>query len=488
MKWAFTIAVVCFTVIAKAQLYDAQWALGDSESVVDFRLPDTVKTYAIPAFQHFFLTNASICDSAGNLLFYTNGISICGINGPILNGDNISPCAFTTSWACCGLDIPQAALFIPKPGSDRYYYLFHFSDDDSVTGRPATLYYSEIDREANNGQGGVLAKNQAILTHKVLHDGGMTACKHANGRDYWLVIGESTSNTYYKFLITSGGVNGAITQSIGPVIPATDDVAYSKFSLDGSKYATGFYTGPTIVMDFDRCSGEFSDLDTIYNNASNDPISYPIEGAGSVEFSPNGRFLYIDQPYVLNQFDLQANNIQDSVVVYVADSTDPYRTHMFQLAPNGKIYGSTWNGGLYAYHVINHPDLKGDSCGFVYGGQRVLTDNSYNVPNLINYRLGPLIGSGCDTLQTGIGIVNTADKLIRIQPNPADKYVYVEIGRQGNYEFELFNTNGQLIDRRETQQVDYFDTEHLPAGIYFLSVKDKTTNTEIATKKVVVVH
>ena len=486
-----TLLVVCLlgiTASLHAQLYDAQWALGDNESVIDFREADSVNIYAIPFFQKFFLTNASICDSAGNLLYYTNGISICGVNNSVLNGDNISPCAYTASWACCGLNIQQAALFIPKPGSNRYYYLFHFSNDDSVTNRPATLYYTEIDREGNNGQGRTLAKNQAILTNKVLHEGGMTACKHANGRDYWLIMGESTSNTYYKFLITPNGVNGPFTQNIGPVIPSADDLAYSKFSLDGSKYATGFYTGPTIVMDFDRCTGEFSNFDTIYNNISDDPISFPIEGAVSLEFSPNGRLLYVDQPDVLNQFDLGSGNIQDSVAVYVADSNDRYRTDMFQLAPNGKIYGSTWDGGLYAYHVINYPDLKGDSCGFIYAGQPTLTDNSFNVPNLINYRLGALIGSGCDTIQTSIESVNAEDKLIRVQPNPADKYIYVEIGMQGNYEFDLFNTNGQLIDKRETPQIDYFDTEHLPAGAYLLRVLDKNSNTEIGTKKIVVVH
>jgi hypothetical protein len=72
-----------------------------------------------------------------------------------------------------------------------------------------------------------------------------------------------------------------------------------------------------------------------------------------------------------------------------------------QLAPNGKIYGSTYNGGLKALHVINYPNLKGDSCKFVYGGQPTLTLNSDVLPNMINYNLGPLGSSTYATMCRG---------------------------------------------------------------------------------------
>jgi hypothetical protein len=89
---------------------------------------------------------------------------------------------------------------------------------------------------------------------------------------------------------------------------------------------------------------------------------------------------------------------------------------------------------------------------------------------MINYKLGPLLGSGCDTLNTGIIDGRATGLLPRIQPNPADKYAYVEMPMQGNFTFELINEAGQLIERKQTRQVDIFNTESLPNGIYFLKV------------------
>jgi len=155
---------------------------------------------------------------------------------------------------------------------------------------------------------------------------------------------------------------------------------------------------------------------------------------------------------------------------------------MLQTAENGKLYGSTWNGGLKALHVVNHPDLKGDSAGFVYGGQPTLTQNALSLPNLINYKLGSLVGSGCDTIPTGVA-QQTISNSLRVLPNPADKYAYVEMGAQGNYEFDLLTVSGQVMATKQTQQVDIFDTETLAPGVYFLRVTDKTTGAQLAAKK-----
>ena len=348
------------------------------------------------------------------------------------------------------------------------------------------MYYSLIDKEANNGHGALIEKNMLLMSGKVLREGGMTACKHANGRDYWLVVGGSVINRYYKFLITPEGVTGPFIQHIGPGFRDNLDIAYSKFSQDGSKYATGIYAyAPIVVMDFDRCSGLFSNPDTIFNHIYGDTAS--VSGSSSLEFSPNNRFLYTTFHDVLIQYDLQNPDIYDTSILYKAGANEFYGIHMLQLSPNGKLYASTWGGGLKALHVINNPDLKGDSAAFVYAAQPTYTINSINLPNLINYRLGPLYASGCDTI-TDIKQQTANNQLLRIMPNPADKYAYVEVSAQGNYEFELLTESGQIIDKKGTKQVDIFDTERLANGVYVVRVIDKASGIEIITKKVVVAH
>ena len=473
----------------KAQLYDAQWVLGDFTSILDFRTVDSVLVDSVPVQMSTTITVANICDEVGNILYCSNGIYIADKDGNrILNGSNLNPCQYTIDNSIIGLNIPQAALFIPMPGNLRYYYLFHFSYDTLNSQRPGTMYYSLIDKDGNSGLGEVIAKNIPILKNVVLRAGGMTACKHANGRDYWIIMGGSDNNKFYKFLVTRDSIFGPVVQNIGPPFLLPNDLAYSKFSQDGSKYSTGIGAGPVLIMDFDRCSGMFSGPQTIFNEASTDPVHHPLSGCTGVEFSPNGQYLYVSGVTDMNQYDLLSGNIQDSVEVYRADSTDAALVDEVQLAPNGKLYADTWNGVGEFIHVVNYPDLKGDSCDFVWGGQPTLSINSNNLPNLINYKLGPLIGSGCDTINTDIRQQTTDDRLIRIQPNPANKYAYVEVGMQGDYEMQLLNETGQLITTKQTRQVDIFDTEHLASGVYFIKVIDKRNGSKALSKRLVVVH
>jgi hypothetical protein len=429
--------------ISYSQLYDAQWEVGGviNLATLDFAA-DTVAVDSIPGTVGFRSTNACISDENGNLLYYTNGTYITDRAGNLLlNGDSLSPCTYTSQQYIVGLDLPQATLFLPKPSDSNYYYLFHLSLD-TIEYRVGNLYYSLIDKRGNGGLGAVVKKNVSFLNGTIMRTGGITACKHANGRDYWIVIGISDTNGFYKFLLTPDTILGPFIQYIGPVFPFQDDYASSKFSQDGSKYVTGIYGyAPILIMDFDRCTGEFSNVDTVFNEASTDPINNPLSGCVSLEFSPNGRFVYASNVINLNQYDLLSANIQDSVAVYTADSNEFYGINLIQSAPDGKIYGSTFNGGLKAFHVVNYPDSLGESCDFVYGGQPTITYNDMNVPNLINYQLGPLAGSGCDTIPA---LCNSATTSITASVCKGQAYTVGNFvhNQTGFYSDTLQNING----------------------------------------------
>ncbi len=469
--------------LGKAQLYDAQWVLGPNTSNIDFR-GETPVNDSIGKWMGMRDANAAICDSTGDLLFYTNGIYIAGKRSDgdsILNGNDLNPCSFTDQYHA-GLPLTQACLFLVKPGDSRYFYLIHFSGDTSGP-RPGTLYYSLIDKNANFGLGEVLQKN-VIVYKDIFRPGGISACKHANGRDCWIVVGRANSNKYYKFLLSPNGISDTLQQTIGPVYLGPLDLGYSRFSSDGTKYVTGTAGGVITVMDFDRCTGEFSNPVMISN------INPPATGSGitSVEFSPNGRFIYAADRLYLIQYDLNSVNPHDSAVtIFACGCPDGGQLNQFELAPNGKIYGSTWAGGFWYLHVINQPNEKGLDCNFIYGGQPTLSANSINVSNTANPRLGPLAGSGCDTILTGIPKADMNSKQ-RIQPNPANKFMYVEMPMHGNYVFELVNEMGQIVDSKETRQVDIFNTENLPNGVYFLKVIDSRRNTPAANSRQVVIQ
>lgn len=486
------ICVCCCSLILRqiviAQDYGVQWVIGPNSSILDFR-NDTLRLDSIDNYIPFLRTSACISDEQGNLLYTCYGYAVTDRYGAtLLNGDSLSPCPYTFSHMN-GFGLQQAALFIPKPGNNKYYYLIHFAGDTGNNTRPGTIYYSLIDKQGNFGLGEVIEKNRVFYEDVLFRGGGMTACKHANGRDWWIMMGGVNNNTYYSFLLTPMGISDTTIQQIGPTYNSPFDNSYSCFSEDGSKYATTAYIGYTTVFDFDRCSGTLSNPIMIHNNVSYTPDTQSLAGGGSVAFSPNGRFLYVATRLELNQYDLWSSNIQDSSNVYKADSTDFAQLNYVELAPNGKIYGCCWSGGFHFLHVVNRPNELGDSCDFVYAGQPTWSDNSINMPNMPNYRLGPLAGSGCDTL-TGISPLNPPKgdfNSLRVFPNPADKAFYIEMPAQGNYVFELLNEAGQVVERRETKQVDIINVQGLPSGQYFLSVTDKSGR-GLSTLPVIVQH
>jgi hypothetical protein len=158
------------------------------------------------------------------------------------------------------------------------------------------------------------------------------------------------------------------------------------------------------------------------------------------------------------------------------------------LMPNGKIYQCGWTVIDSLLSVIDSPDVKGLGCDFHL--RSVLVPNSLeiiNVPNFPNYNLGPLVGSGCDTLNTGVANV-PKQELIKVMPNPTDGYLQVSIEKHNNYILYLLNELGQVLDTKQASTTTTFTTQQLANGLYFIRVIDKTTGAEVATKKVVVVH
>ncbi|MEZ4988226.1 MAG: hypothetical protein R2795_24895 [Saprospiraceae bacterium] len=82
--------------------FDHQWLLGGANVWIDFNQnPPLFYDQTRPI--RFDFTNASICDGEGQLLFYTNGISVANGNGQIMeNGERINPGSFTDGWVNIG--------------------------------------------------------------------------------------------------------------------------------------------------------------------------------------------------------------------------------------------------------------------------------------------------------------------------------------------------------------------------------------------------
>jgi hypothetical protein len=417
-------------------------------------------------------TNGVITDKQGNLLFYTNGVYIANANNDtMLNGSGLNPSQFTTNHTYYGLTIPQLNLIIPFPQDSTKYYLFHETMDDPLNTKSSFfLYYSVVDMNLDNGLGGVVQKN-TILLNDTLLVGKMTACKHANGRDWWLIIHEYQTGFVLKFLITPNGINVPQKQNLQAIrYNSNGQVVFSK---QGDKYAYYDEKRDLDIFNFDRCNGNFHSRIHVDINDS--------AAAGGVAFSPSGRFLYVSSTSYVYQFDMNAPNIaasQKTVAIWDTfySPFPPAATtyYLAQLAPDNKIYINCGNSTL-DIHVINYPDSVGAACGFCQHCIHLPALNNFTIPNHPNYFLGPLVGSVCDTLHIGIDDVLHTDNTFNLFPNPANRLVYVTQKANEVIRFiEVFNALGQKMNIKYStiKNNEYIEVnvQSLLTGVYFMNI------------------
>jgi hypothetical protein len=433
------------------------------------------------------LTFANITDSIGNLLFYTNGAIVANaLNDTMPNGDSLSPATYTFSgaWQFFGFPVVQASLILNDPGDNSLYYILHNSIDvlPNSTQRPLNLFLSIVDMNADSGRGDIIIKNN-IIFNDTLAAGNLVACKHANGRDWWVVVPEFKQPGYYLFLVTPIGIQFVRKQIIGQRL-ASD--GQSCFNRQGTKYARYDATNDFDVFDFDRCTGMLS-------NNIHVAINDSMFGFG-VSFSPDGSKVYASSAQFLYQFDLNATNVAASMTTVATwDSTyAPFATYFFvqQLAPDNKIYIAAYNASN-VMHIIDSPDVLGVGCNVIQHGLQLPVLNDGTVPNHPNYHLGPLVGSICDSLSVGLphNIVQSAG--LRLNPNPASNQVWVNYQFPNNRDgwFEIYDPLGKLILKRRlywsTTQLLVYLNEIKSNGIYVAKVFDDS-GMFLSTEKLVV--
>ena len=447
-----------------SQKFDFVWVMGDDNQptdtthgggLLDFNFSPPKASYQYRE-NNLRTTNSSICDTAGNLLFYTNGCVIAGSDDEILeNGQGINPGNAHLLW-CDQYGTgyaggPANSLILPVPDSNGLYYLFHkrftllFNPTDAIFDK---FYYSAIDMKQNGGKGRVVEKNRVLMSDTMAW-AEIAAVKHANGKDWWLVTPRRNSNQFYIFKFTGQGIVDTFQQTIGILPdPQGEGLGQMAFSSDGSKLYRTYRYDPVMVYTFDREAGVFTQFDTI-------PFDYGDQLVGEIgcAVSPNSRFLYLGCRKFLYQFDLLASDISTSqtTVAEWDGFPTPFPTlfYQLQLAPDCKIYGLAGGDTRY-YHVIHNPDEPGLACNVEQRGVQFQTPTGASMPSFPNYRLGPIDNPGVPctaTVSVSQPRIPIKDKPIWVYPNPANNSITIEyqaINGQNN-QFLLFNTLGQAV-------------------------------------------
>ncbi len=313
-------------------------------------------------------SSTSMCDSAGNLLFYTNGDTIWNRNHQLmLNWKSGRPFAAINS-------ATQGSMALRMPGNNNLYYIFQGLSDENISGlnKDSMLRYCIIDIKGDGGLGSVMVKDQPLIKAR---NENFAVTLHKNGKDLWVAATDNRTGIFNCIRTTNGNfLSPAIQQKLSP---KWDQFSrFIKFSPDSrilyskeSRNSNGNYF--INLYQFDNSNGKLSQHISI-------PKGNQIAvGHGYSEFSPDSRFLYTviseGNIYYLCQYDLSkwdsaAISSSKKIIFSIPVSSPSY--HPFaelQLGPDGKIYcfniAPLYNNSK-KISIINNPNNPGVGCNF----------------------------------------------------------------------------------------------------------------------------
>ena len=319
-----SLSIICLLFNLLSNFCDAQnasnfWYFG-YQAGLDFNTsPPTVLTNGKT---HSYECSAAMSDASGNLLFYTQGDTVWDKNHNIMpNGTGII--GNTSSTQC---------LIIKKPGSVSTYYIFTSSptEESGVNG----YRYTEVDMTLNGGLGDVTS-NKNILLYAPSSE-RITAVKHCNGTDIWVITQPSNQNGIKSFLVSSAGVNTTAVVS-GTAIVTSSVQAYVgqlKASSDGKKIGLLKFNNSINVYNFDNYTGTVTSLLTSITSG----VRY------SFEFSPDSKKIFYCAGVALRVRTL-CTPITTSLLFNLSGKTPIATLYSMQLAPDGNIYIMNGNSG-----------------------------------------------------------------------------------------------------------------------------------------------
>ena len=304
--------------------------------------------------------SASIADAAGNLLFYTDGESIWDkTHNPMANGTGLLGHTSTT----------QSSLIIKKYNSGTVYYIFTLDLQGGANG----ICYSLVDISLAAGNGSVTLKNIPLFAPS---EEKLTAVKHANGSDVWILTHDYNSSNFRAHLLTPSGISTtAVVSSVGTLHDGSIQTTQGcmKVSPDGKKVAVAVSGLHTLEL------YNFNDVTGILSNSV--VLTNALLHVYGCEFSPDSKKLYAAgaSDTILYQWDLCVNpNVQTAIQNYTITLGG------MQLAPDGKIYISRFNKQVLG--VINAPNKAGTACNFIELGQSIAPKiGVFTLPNFPNF-------------------------------------------------------------------------------------------------------
>jgi gliding motility-associated-like protein len=390
-----------------AQKEGVNWYSGDSvglrfETKVPIQLTDGI----IPTAEG----TSVMSDSVGNLLFYTDGITVWNANHDVVrNGNGLKG----------HLSSYQSALILKQPETHLYYIFTSSSINGSVTDNQG-INFSILDLKANGGNGEITRKNVKILGSSTE---GITAKKVPGKEEYCIAAVEYGSPDLVLFSLNKSGVQLVRRVSVGN--ESFYGKSQIKFSRRGNYIAfsqkTQYWSKAKVYL-----------IDIELDNMSVSEVRFIDHFATTgLEFSPNEKYLYImggprqtfNYPNIkFGLYQVTVDSINNKVIN--SDCANlVYQTNgsaTMAITPFGEIFLASLTSNLeIAYDVIRNPNSFND-CGFERGIQ-VFSDSKIVISSIPNICVDYTLGSYIDAAES------CTDSLITLKVNRyyADSVMWV---------------------------------------------------------------
>jgi len=466
--------LVCNNIFAQSKRGN-NWMTGRGTTVMFENNIVTTKYIAVTPWHYFTGGNSNICDTNGNLILCSDGFNIYDSMGNYIDeGDTLVPIDYYNHYDGWN-SLSQSSIFLPMD-SNKYYFITPTNSAGNLcySCHNDAMIYSVIDMNANGGAGKVVQRMIPFATNGQFRKTQMMACRHSNGKDWWLLKQAGDSNRIHKFRFTQDSVyNEGYQQFDYPIWGGWDIRGMSTFNSEGNKYATtshGSSTGKIFMADFDRCYGILSNPKEIIMPAGSQhiPNDTTITERLSValSYSPNSEFLYVISMSNIYQYDLQNDTWYhvaglDTTYLKFQDYDASY------FGPDGKLYIGNFGGGSKQMSRIDNPDIKGAGCNFCPRCLRLDSLGIYAAagtpPCMPNYSLG---ADSC--WPVGITQYIHEKTQLEVYPNPTSSTLYIK--STSNSKRELFNSIGQLLFTTKENEID---VSKYSKGVYYLKVASK---------------
>jgi hypothetical protein len=420
--------------------------------------------------------NVQLYDKNNSLILYSNGSKIFNGNHRLIEGgDSLS---YGSDWQTSlfagnyyghyiigAYQNPMIAL--PSIKNENQYYFISIFISSDFNNNPK-LVYCLVDMSLNGGKGKIIEK-EVVLKSGELGE-AITACKHGNGRDWWIITREYGKKNFIVMLLDSSGIK----IHSEPQVSGWDLADWNaergnftnQFSWDGSMFASFTHLGVEL-FDFNRCNGSLTNRRVI-TIPTIDTMIY----AGAGGFSPNSKLLYLGNRYKYYQADIFNGSKLRKIATFDGFRDTPIgqtggiQTDLgvIQIAHDGKIYMSTTETTRYL-HVIENPNDTGILCNFKQHAIKLLTFAG-GLPKYPNYELGAVAGKCGES-----GIADNEIEKIDVYPNPANSHISLSgISVVKPIRYRIYNILGQELKQGETAKD--IDLSSLSNGHYFITLTD----------------